>query len=102
MARFTRTARAEEDLIEIWTWVAADSPSAADRLLDRIDEVCGRLAEMPALGAARPDLAEGPRYFVTGSHLVIYRVAPGGVEIVRVVHGARDLPDLFRRAPSDD
>ena len=102
MARLTRTARAEEDLIEIWTWVAADSPSAADRLLDRIDEICWRLAETPGLGAARPDLAEGLRYFVTGSHLVIYRLAPGGVEIVRIVHGARDLPDLFRRAPRDD
>jgi plasmid stabilization system protein ParE len=36
--RVTRTARAEQDLIEIWTYIAADNPRAADRLLDRIDE----------------------------------------------------------------
>ena len=98
MARFTRTAQTEEDLIEIWTHIAADNLAAADRVLDRIDEVCERLAGNPRLGPARPDLAEGLRYFVAGSYLVIYREAPGGVEIVRVVHGARHLPDLFRDA----
>ena len=98
MARLTRTRRAEEDLIEIWTHVAADNPAAADRLLDRIEAVCGLLAENLGLGPARPDLAEGLRYFVAGSYLAIYRQISGGVEIVRVVHGARHLPDLFREA----
>jgi len=96
VAKFTRTARAEEDLIEIWNCIAPESLTAADRVLDRIDTVCGHLAENPRMGPARPDLAEGLRYFVSGSYLVVYREAPGGVEIVRVVHGARHLPDLFR------
>ena len=95
MARYTRTARCEEDLIDIWTYVARDSLAAADRLLDQIDEVCERLTEFPGMGAARPDLAEQLRYFVTGPYLVLYRVAASGVEIVRVAHGARDLPGLF-------
>ena len=98
MARFTRTAQAEEDLIEIWTYIARDNLVAADRVLDRIDEVCGLVAINPGLGPARADLAEGLRYFATGSYLVIYHQAPGGVEIVRVVHGARHLPSLFRDA----
>jgi toxin ParE1/3/4 len=95
VATFTRTARAEEDLIEIWNYIAPDNLVAADRVLDRIETVCERLAENPRMGPARPDLAQGLRYFVSGSYLVIYREAPGGVEIVRVVHGARHLPDLF-------
>jgi toxin ParE1/3/4 len=95
VATFTRTARAEEDLIEIWNYIAPDNLAAADRVLDRIETVCERLAENPRMGPARPDLAQGLRYFVSGSYLVIYREAPGGVEIVRVVHGARHLPDLF-------
>jgi toxin ParE1/3/4 len=98
LARFTRTAQAEEDLIDIWTYVAKDNLAAADRVLDRIDEVCGLVAANPASGPSRPDLAEGLRYFVAGGYLVIYREAPGGVEIVRVVHGARHLSDLFRDA----
>jgi toxin ParE1/3/4 len=96
LARFIRTARAEDDLIEIWTYVAADNLAAADRLLDRIDEACANLAEHPRMGPARPDLAEGLRYFVVGGYLVMYREVPGGVDIVRVAHGARDLPGLFR------
>jgi toxin ParE1/3/4 len=98
LAQFTRTAQAEEDLIEIWTHIARDNLVAADRVLDRIDQVCGLVANNPGLGPARPDLAEGLRYFATGSYLVIYRPAPAGVEIVRVVHRARHLPSLFRDA----
>jgi toxin ParE1/3/4 len=96
LARFTRTARAEEDLIEIWTYVAQDSLGAADRLLDRLDHVCALLADNPRMGPARPELADGMRYFPAGTHLVLYREARDGVEIVRIVHGARDLPSLFR------
>ncbi len=48
------------------------------------------------MGPARPDLAAGLRYFIVGNYLVLYREAPDGVEIVRVVHGARHLPNLFR------
>ena len=95
MARFTRTVQAEEDLIEIWTHIASDNVAAADRVPDRIDEVSARLADNPRMGPARPDLAESLRYFVVGRYLIIYREAPGGVEIVRVVHGARHLPSLF-------
>ena len=76
--------------------IAPESLTAADRVLDRIDTVCEHLADNPRMGPARPDLAEGLRYFVSGSYLIVYREAPGGVEIVRVVHGARHLPDLFR------
>jgi toxin ParE1/3/4 len=95
VARFTRTAQAEEDLIEIWTYVAADNIGAADKLLDRIDDVCRLLVENPQMGPSRPDLAEGLRTFVVGSYLLLYRERSFGVEIVRVVHGARYLPDLF-------
>jgi toxin ParE1/3/4 len=92
---FTRSVRAEEDLIDIWTFIAKDSVTAADQVLDRIDEVCARLADQPRMGRSRNDLAAGLRYFVADAYLVLYRVAGGGVEIVRVVHGARDLPSLF-------
>lgn len=95
MARFTRTAQAEEDLIEIWTYVAADNMDAADRLLDRFDDVCGQLAENPRMAPLREDLTKELRAFVVGRYLLLYRERSFGVEIVRVVHGARHLPDLF-------
>lgn len=94
MARLRRTARAEDDLIEIWAHVAQDDPAAADRLLDRIDGACWRLAVHPRLGPARPDIVAGLRCWVVGRYLVLYREIDGGVEIVRVVHGTRHLPGL--------
>lgn len=95
MARLTRTARAEEDLIEIWLFVARDNAKAADRLLDTIDLACVRLADNPQMGPARPDLAAGLRYWTVGRYLILYRETAGGIEIVRVVHRARHLPDLL-------
>jgi toxin ParE1/3/4 len=95
LAGFVRTARAEEDLIELWLYVAEDSPKAADALVDRIDVACELLAENPHLGPARADLAQALRYYVVGNYLILYREAEIAVEIVRVVHGARYLPDLI-------
>lgn len=95
MARFTRSAAAEDDLIDIWRYIAHDNPVAADSLLDKIDEACDYLAKYPDMGPARPDLAPELRYFVVGRYLILYRQISDCVEIVRIVHGARYLPDLF-------
>lgn len=95
MVHVSRTARAEEDLIEIWAFVAEANAAAADTLLDKLDRAFRRLAQNPHLGPARPDLAPELRYFPTGNYLLLYRQVPGGIEIVRVVHGARYLPDLL-------
>ncbi|MFN6558278.1 MAG: type II toxin-antitoxin system RelE/ParE family toxin [Nostoc sp. ChiSLP01] len=95
MGRFIRTAKAEEDLIEIWIYIAADNPIAADRLLDQIDTKCQRLADNPELGQARPDIAPKLRYFPVGRYLILYRNISEGIEVVRVVHGARHLPDII-------
>lgn len=96
MRSYRRSARAEQDLIDIWLHIALESPAAADRVLDKIDAACIGLAEYPKIGPARPDLAPGLRYFVVGSYLLLYREDASGVEIVRVVHGARLLPEFFR------
>ena len=92
-----RTARAEEDLIEIWLYIAHDDVRAADRLLDEIEGKFSLLADQPSLGPARPDIAKGLRYFPVRRYLILYREITDGVEIVRVVHGARDVPALMSR-----
>lgn len=95
MGRLIRTARAEEDLIEIWMYIAADNPAAADRLLDQIDAKCQMLADNPRLGQARPDIASTLRYFSVGRYLILYCEISDGIEVVRIVHGARHLPDII-------
>ncbi len=90
-----RTAQAEEDLIDLWLYIAQDNPGAADRLLDEIEEKFILLADHPQLGPARPDIAEDCRYFPVGSYLILYRLIPDGIEVVRVVQGSRRLDNLF-------
>jgi toxin ParE1/3/4 len=93
--RVLRTRRARQDLIDIWRHIGNDDPAAADRLLDRIDARCALLADHPQLGPERTDIRPGLHYLVVERYLILYRTIAEGIEIVRVVHGARDLPNLF-------
>jgi toxin ParE1/3/4 len=95
MAKFKLTPAAEQDLQEIWLYIAQDKPTAADQLLVRIETQCELLANHPQLGPARDDIAKGLRYHPLANYLILYRVIPQGVEIVRVAHGARNILDLL-------
>lgn len=95
-ARVGRTPLADQDLEDIWFFVAQDNPEAADRLLDRIEESVKLLAENPRLGPARPDVAPELRYHPVGNYLLLYRIIKNGIELVRVVHGARNWVSLFQ------
>ena len=70
MARTYRSARAETDLIEIWTTIAGDDPAAADRLLNRIEQACVLLATHPHAWNQRDDLAPGLRFYPVGNYLI--------------------------------
>lgn len=96
MATAYRSARAETDLIEIWTSIAGDDPSAADRLLDRIEQVCALLATHPHSGKHRDDLALGLRFYPVGNYLVFYVPRDDGIAVARILHGARDYRLEFR------
>jgi toxin ParE1/3/4 len=89
------TAAAERDLLGIHSYIAQRSPAAATRLLRRIDSTCRMLAEQPGLGARRDHIREGMRLWTVGVYLILYRIRAGDVEIVRVVHGHRDLQRIF-------
>lgn len=91
MLPIRRTDRADEDLIEIWTHIAADSATAADRVLDAIEARWQQLARHPYSGVARDDIAPGIRQLVAGPYLTLYRLADEGIEIVRVMHGKRKV-----------
>jgi toxin ParE1/3/4 len=93
--RLRRTAQAEEDLIDIWSYIARDNPSAADRFLDALDMKSQALAHNPQMGMARDDVRPGVRHFPVGNYIILYRDVGDGVEVVRYVHGRRRLPDLI-------
>jgi toxin ParE1/3/4 len=65
---------AEQDLEEIWLYVAEDSsPTTADRLIDAIVDRFDLLAEQPAVGRARPEFGVDVRSFVVEGHVIYYR-----------------------------
>ena len=90
-----RTEQADEDLMDIWVYIAQDNPKAADKLSDEIERKFILLAGQPYLGPARPDIAPELRYFPVGSYLILYREITDGIEVVRVIHGARRLNSLL-------
>jgi len=91
VARFTRTAAAERDLSEIWEYIAEDNETAADKTLREIDAQCHVLGQYPKMGRDRSDIVPGVRSFPVGSYLIFYRETGQGIEIIRVLHGARNL-----------
>jgi toxin ParE1/3/4 len=90
--RYTRRAR--RDLLEIWEWIASDNPSIADRVYDAIEVRCGSLRSRPQLGRPRPEVGEGARSLVIKRWIAFYRIVGDGVQVVRIVDGARDLTKL--------
>jgi toxin ParE1/3/4 len=84
------TNRAKRDLLDIWLWIARDSATVADAVLDRIEQRASKLSQHREIGVARPEIGEGARGLVIERWLVLYHLVDGGVQIVRI-DGARDL-----------
>tara|TARA_R110002167_G_scaffold13550_2_gene56148 strand:- start:52 stop:351 length:300 start_codon:yes stop_codon:yes gene_type:complete len=92
-ARFTPTA--ESDLTDIAYFIARDNPAHAASFVDEIIRHCHDIADTPGVGRVRPDLAAGIHSLPHGRYLIFYRIVESGIEVARVLHGARDIPTLF-------
>lgn len=86
-----RSRRALRDLDEVWDYIARDNPAMADRLLDKIAAKCEMLERQPMIGEARPDLAVNLREVPVGNYVIFYRPLTDGIEVVRVLHAARNV-----------
>ncbi len=83
------------DLFEIWDYIATDSIAQADKMSDEFDRVFSLLAENPEIGRAREELEEGLQSFPVAHYVIFYEAVQEGIEVLRVLHGARDIPDQF-------
>lgn len=89
---------AESDLVEIFDFIAQDSPNRALSYLEKLDKRVGLLEQHPLLGRVprHPKLrAFGYRVLIVGSYLVFYVIRGRTIEIHRVVHGSRNLDQLI-------
>jgi toxin ParE1/3/4 len=86
---------ARTDLIEIWDNIADDSEARADKFIDDLDRKFQVLARKPNLGRLRDELAKDLRGFPFGRYIIFFLPLADGIELVRVLHGARDLDAIF-------
>ena len=93
--RVVFTPAAEQDLDDIWFEVAQDSVKNADTVIDRLRDRSQQLSTFPQSAPARHDISAETRALTVGRYLVLYKLADEWVEVVRVVHGARDLANLM-------
>ena len=95
--RYRLARLADRDLEDIWDSIAADAPSRAERFVDTLHSKFRSLARHPYLGQACEELAPALRFYPVRKYVIFYRPLEDGIEIVRVIHGARDIAALFPR-----
>ena len=96
MATVNFAQSAQADLLEAWLFIAEENLDAADRVLDTIEQEAKTLATQPLMGRNRPDLAEGIRSWPTSTpYILFYLAEPDGITVVRVLHHARDIQNVF-------
>jgi toxin ParE1/3/4 len=93
---------ARDDILAIYGGISGDNPSAADRWLEAVRATtCQALPRNPLAGVrrdyGRAALAGLRMIGVTGfaNYLIFYRVYPEAIQIIRVLHGARDIPNVL-------
>lgn len=96
MPRLRFSEHAERDLFEIGAFIARDNPAAAARFVATLERHCELLAAQPLAGRARDELAANLCSLTYGRYVIFYRALDDGIEVVRVLHGARDIRRLIR------
>ncbi|MEA5594492.1 type II toxin-antitoxin system RelE/ParE family toxin [Rivularia sp. UHCC 0363] len=87
--------QAEQDLEDIWIYIAPQNQIAADGQVAQILDRLPMLAQFPDMGKTRDDLIKGLRSFPIKPYMVFYSKTINGIEIVRVLHQSRDIESLF-------
>jgi toxin ParE1/3/4 len=95
MSVIIKRPRVLSDLAEIWDYIADDSEAQADAFVAKIDAKFQILAKQPGIGRLRDELAADLRSLPIGRYVIFYLSLANGVEIIRVLHGSRDIVPLF-------
>lgn len=93
--------QARLDLLQTFVFIGERNLPAAERFTAAAEADCATLAAMPGMGRlrefGRPDLADVRSWPVGGfnDYLIFYRPTATGIDVLRVIHGARDVDALF-------
>ncbi|MEL6165343.1 MAG: type II toxin-antitoxin system RelE/ParE family toxin [Cyanobacteria bacterium J06628_3] len=89
------------DLIDLATYIAANNMDVSDKFLTAAEETFKQLAQTPKIGKVRefdnPNLANIRQQTIKEfrNYLVFYRTRDNDVEILRVLHGRRDIDAIL-------
>jgi len=97
--KYRLTPAARGYLLDILEYLGRESPSAAWRVYDKLREAMRQLAARLGMGHLREDLADEPlRLWSVYSFLIVHRPKPRPIQIVRVLHGSRDIRSILDRS----
>lgn len=98
MPRILRTRESRLDYDEIWEYIARRNLAAADQLIDLFDATLSSIGSAPHMGRKAEELVPNLRSFPIGSYLIFYRPIEDGIQLIRVLHGARNItPEYFAK-----
>ena len=91
MSGFVLHPEALADLDEIWEYIAADNPGAADGVLEEIYEAIRALVPFPQQGHRRSDLTSRPlRFHSVRDFLIAYAPDEKPMPVLAILHGRRN------------
>ena len=93
--RLVFTSLAEQDLEAIGDYIATDSPKRAVSFVRELRKQCQRIAQNPSGYRLRSELADRLRSCAYGHYVIFFEASSEEVAIVRILHGARDLPAVL-------
>lgn len=99
MPRVLRRRLAANDIADIWDYITEDSAHQADAWINRLDKTLDSLARQPLMGRMRDELSAGLRSLPFGRYVVFYLPLDDGIDVVRVLHSARDIDAAFSESP---
>lgn len=88
-------AAAEEDLKDIWAYVAQHNTEAAGKLIKEITKKFAVLRDYPQAGREQHNLLINLRSLAVKDYIIFYQPSENGIEILRVLHGSRDVDRVF-------
>jgi len=90
------TENAIGHLVNIYEYIAINSPTYGKRMVDRITRRSEQIAKQPLSGRKVPEYdAEDIRELIEKPYRIVYRIKQDQIDVVAVIHGARILPDEF-------
>jgi len=96
MKHFILTPSAERDVSEIWDYISVDNPEAANRVLAALESAMVKVAKNPGVGHWREEFADKRhRFLLVYSYLIVYRYEAKPIQIVRVLHAARNVQSIL-------